>query len=241
MRIKIVSLIVTALGVGATQPISAADLPTKAPVYRTPAFSWTGCYVGGHVGGVSGDKDWTIRTDGANIPAGEHTAIGWMGGIQAGCNFEFASRFVFGIQGDHSWADAKGSHVDLLDVTFTDHTRIKSLASVTGRIGYDWNRFLGYVKGGAAWVRDEHSGTATFTGELLDSAKATRSGWTVGVGGEYAFTESISAFVEYNYYDLGTRRLQFATPTGEASDLIDIRQTASVVKGGVNFRFWTGR
>jgi hypothetical protein len=27
----------------------------------------------------------------------------------------------------------------------------KSLASVTGRVGYAWDRFLGYVKGGGAF------------------------------------------------------------------------------------------
>ena len=241
MRSRIVSLLVVALGVGVMHAVSAADLPAKAPVYRAPAFGWTGCYAGGHLGGIWGDKDWTVRTGGANTPAGEHTADGWLGGVQAGCNYEFANRFVFGIQGDYAWADAKGSHVDLASAVFTDHTRMKSLASVTGRVGYDWNRFLGYVKGGAAWVRDEYSGTATATGELLDLAKGTRSGWTVGVGAEYAFTDSVSAFVEYNYYDFGTRQLQFVTPTGEASDLIDIKQTASAVKGGVNFRFWTAR
>lgn len=240
MRIKIVSLVVAALSIGMTQSMSAADLPTKAPVYKAPAFSWTGCYVGGHVGGIWGDKDWTLRTGGANDPLGGHSADSWLGGAQAGCNYEFANRFVIGIQGDYAWTDAKGSHVDLSNAAVTDNTRMKSLASVTGRVGYDWNRFLGYVKGGAAWVRDEYTGTLTASGAFSDSAKETRAGWTAGVGGEYAFTNNISAFVEYNYYDFGKRQLTFLDSAGAVTDLIDIKQTASVVKGGVNFRFWTG-
>ena len=38
-------------------PAMAADLPVRAPAYKAPPpvityYSWTGCYVGGHVGGV---------------------------------------------------------------------------------------------------------------------------------------------------------------------------------------------
>jgi opacity protein-like surface antigen len=28
----------------------------------------------------------------------------------------------------------------------------------------------------------------------------TRSDWTVGVGGEYAFTNFVTGFIEYDYY-----------------------------------------
>lgn len=41
----------------AAQPAAAADLPVKAPVVRAPAsaiYSWTGCYLGAHVGGLWG-------------------------------------------------------------------------------------------------------------------------------------------------------------------------------------------
>ena len=82
--------------------------------------------------------------------------------------------------------------------------RIKSLATVTGRVGYAWDRFLGYVKGGGAWERDEYHVTIS-PATTVATAGETRSGWTVGVGGEYAFTDYLSGFVEYNYYDFGTR------------------------------------
>ena len=83
---------------------------------------------------------------------------------------------------------------------------MKSLASVTGRLGYAWDRFLGYVKGGGAWENDDHFFTdAINTG----TASLTRSGWTVGIGGEYAFTNFVSGFVEYDYYDFGDRDVLF--------------------------------
>ena len=237
MRTRIVSLVVAALGVGVTQPASAADLPTKAPVYRAPAFNWAGCYAGGHVGGIWGDKDWTVRTNGANTPAGEHTADGWLGGVQAGCNYEFANRFVFGIQGDYAWANAEGSHDSAREIGVAYHSKTKSLASVTGRVGYAWDRFLGYIKGGGAWQRDEYWATTIILGTAY-TARETRSGWTVGIGGEYAFTSFLSGFVEYNYYDFGTRQIGL-TPqvAGLGPAFVDITATTSVVRAGINFRF----
>ena len=246
MRMRHIGLLAVALGFGAAQSASAADLPVKAPIYKAPvvaAYNWTGCYVGGHFGGLWANKDWTLTTPGAAAfgePLGSHDANSWLGGAQVGCNYQFANRFVIGIQGDYAWTDADGSHIDSVDPTVTDRTRIKSLASVTGRVGYAWDRFLGYVKGGGAWVRDEYDPFVTATGAPFDSASETRSGWTVGAGGEYAFNNYLSGFVEYNYYDFGTRTLTFLDPAGAFSDNIDIKQNVHVVKAGLNFRFWTG-
>ena len=79
--------------------------------------------------------------------------------LQAGCNYQFAGGFVVGIQGDYDWANA-GFSRDTRGFFFNNPStidfRVKSVASVTGRIGYAWDRFLGYVKGGGAWERDEH-------------------------------------------------------------------------------------
>ena len=36
-------------------------------------------------------------------------------------------------------------------------SNVKGLSSVTGRVGYAWDRFLGYVKGGGAWEKDEYT------------------------------------------------------------------------------------
>jgi len=74
---------------------------------------------------------------------------------------------------------------------------------------------------------------------LAGSASEWRSGWTVGVGGEYAFTSFLSGFVEYNYYNFGTRTLAFFDPVGVFNDNISIRERKSVVRVGLNWR-WGG-
>src|SRR2546421_13096828 len=45
-------------------PASAADLATR-PTYKAPVaipvvYNWSGVYIGAHVGGAWGDKDWTL-------------------------------------------------------------------------------------------------------------------------------------------------------------------------------------
>ena len=237
-------LLGTALLMALVSPAIAADMRT--PVYKVPppvipAWSWTGCYVGGHAGGLwAKQKEWIVRTPGGDFfgqSLGGHDADSWVGGVQAGCDYQFAGGFVIGIQGDYAWTDAEGSHDSARELGVAYHSRVRSLATATGRIGYAWDRLLGYVKGGGAWERDDYWATTIVVGTAY-AARETRSGWTIGVGGEYAFTTFLSGFVEYNYYDFGTGEIGF-TPqlAGLRPAFVDIKETKSVVRAGLNFRF----
>jgi outer membrane immunogenic protein len=204
-------LLGTAALMALASPAISADmrLPvTKAPPPVVPVWNWSGCYVGGHAGGLwANSGEWIVRTPGGDFfgqSLGEHGLNGWVGGAQAGCDYQFAGGFVIGVQGDYAVADAEGSHDSAREIGVAYHSKIKSLASVTGRIGYGWDRFLGYVKGGGAWERDNYWATTIILGTAY-TARETRSGWTIGVGGEYAFTNFLSGFVEYSYYDFGER------------------------------------
>src|SRR5712692_797939 len=81
-------------------PAMAADLAVRAPIYKAPPpvpvyFTWTGCYVGGHVGGLWARKDWEHRTPGFfGLSGGSHDADSWLGGVQAGCDYQFAGGWV---------------------------------------------------------------------------------------------------------------------------------------------------
>jgi outer membrane immunogenic protein len=167
-----------------------------------PLYSWTGCYVGGNGGGIWAKTEWNDTVFGS---FGDSTASGGLGGLQVGCNYQ-AGAWVFGVQGDYDWANAKTDNTNVfLTANFpgfgpiVNHTEIKSIASVTGRVGYALDRFLVYGKGGGAWVRADHSflvGGAT----VASSSDSSRGGWTAGVGGEYAFNNWLTGFVEWDYY-----------------------------------------
>jgi outer membrane immunogenic protein len=75
----------------------AADLPPPAAalVYAPPPviayFTWTGCYVGGHVGGLWASRDWNDQIPGDPLfgtDLGGYNTSGVLGGAQLGCNYQ---------------------------------------------------------------------------------------------------------------------------------------------------------
>jgi opacity protein-like surface antigen len=113
----------------------AADM--RPPVYKAPppvvpVWSWTGCYVGGHAGGLRTKQEWTDRTPGGDFfgrSLGGHNVNHWLGGVQAGCDYQFAGGFVIGIQADYAWTEAEGSHDSAREFGVAYHSKVKSLAS----------------------------------------------------------------------------------------------------------------
>jgi outer membrane immunogenic protein len=245
------------LGVAAAMLVSGsamgADYPVAPPLYRgaafppppLPIYSWTGCYLGASAGGVWVRKQYTAGTglslDGllpfapVGTDIGSHDANSFIGVVQGGCNYQMGP-WVVGAQADFGWANAIGSHPDTFFLGFTERSTSRSVGSVTGRVGYAWDRILPYVKGGAAWERDEYRSYITGTAIDVATASETRSGWTVGAGLEYGITINLSGFVEYDYYGFGTRSVPF-TFAGAALGNIDIRENKHVVKAGLNWRF----
>lgn len=66
----------------AASPALAADLPRKAPAYTPPpppaAYNWTGCYLGGYVGGAGQGGNGAEFTD-----LGNTTRHSFSGGVSA--------------------------------------------------------------------------------------------------------------------------------------------------------------
>ena len=236
-----------------SESAGAADLARPAPVYAPPpppvvaVFTWTGCYIGGNVGGIWANSDWqdTVLGD-----FGSNNASGVIGGGQIGCNYQVAS-WVFGIQADYDWTNVNGNPANTVIPALvggpvaglTDWTQHNALASVTGRIGYSWDRWLGYVKAGGAWLNTSYAFQVNAVNVASDSA--TQTGWTVGVGAEYAFLNWLTGFVEYDYYGFSSvspAGLVCATgaPCGFVTNSVGITTNVNVVKAGLNFKFGPG-
>ncbi|MBR1272908.1 porin family protein [Bradyrhizobium sp. AUGA SZCCT0222] len=244
------SLWLSAAALGALLPTAsrAADLPVKAvPAPVVAVYNWTGFYIGGHVGYGQGMKDWLNSSF-------DYEVKGFLGGGQIGFNQQVGN-VVFGIEGDASWTDIKRTQALTLGgpligftQTGTGSTRIDGLATLTGRVGLAQDRWLVYVKGGAAWVHEKHNFDTTLTnGVITQTATAAgsedRLGLVVGIGSEWAFWGNWSFKSEYNYIHLGNRdvRLTGTTTTGAVTTPItldvDLKQSLHLAKFGVNYRF----
>lgn len=223
----------------------AADISVPPPAYRPIAavtrFIWTGCYFGANAGGLWVRNDATfgsppyVGSPALGTSLGGHAAGGWLAGVQMGCNYQVGN-WVFGAQGGFDWADAKGSHPDPFFALTTDTSRTRQFMEMTWRIGYAWDRLLGYVKAGGAWERIDYAMATAIAATNAFSARET-GGWTVGIGAEYAVTEWLSAFVEYRYLDFGTVTNSFVNGLGTFIGNVNIRDTKNLVKAGFNLRF----
>lgn len=218
-------------------PAIAADMPVKAPIRPpAPVLSWTGCFIGANVGGGWASKNYNdpLAAPPDNI-LGSHTASGVIGGGQVGCDYQVGS-WVFGAEVAGEAANLRATHLALGDFYSTS---VPWLATATVRVGYTvLPNLLIFGRGGAAWVRDRETKVDLVTGLLEGTAEVTRSGWLLGVGGEYLFAPNWSVFADYNYMDFGTRRTIYVTPdVPPAFFPLDIRQTVQTVRVGVNFRF----
>jgi len=123
-------------------PARAADLLVKAPPQtQVSAWSWTGFYLGGHVGGAWSKSDWF--EDAAGFPVGFQDASisssSFISGGQIGFDYQ-AGWAVFGLQADADLASLVGtvSGANCFPENGGDQsctTHIKSMGTVAARIG----------------------------------------------------------------------------------------------------------
>jgi outer membrane immunogenic protein len=235
-----------ALGVLLAGPVAAADLPARMPVKAAPApivalYSWTGCYIGGHVGFAWAKKrlDFTPNPFGLDF---DHDMDGFVAGGQVGCNIWQNDRVVFGIEGQASWADMDGSTGTFTQVTaFTaNHFRTEAdvIGSIAARLGYAAGangQTLLFVKGGAAFIHEQFFATGP-GGFTAQSDEKLRWGWMVGAGIEQVLTGAWTVKAEYNFSHFGTKDVDLCQPAGLCSSY-EIKQHVHLVKVGLNYRF----
>jgi outer membrane immunogenic protein len=234
----------------------AADLParpyTKAPpLYHAP-ISWTGCYLGGNIG-AGWDRFNAGEVGFAGVPTpfldyGSNTGSALIGGGQIGCDYQFASNWVIGIQGKADFGDINSSNLVAAFPGITAAFKLKNTETLTARLGYAFApTVLGYVKGGAAWANAYAAATAL--GLAGETANFGMTGYTVGAGVEWMFAPGWSVFGEYNYLDFGTKNVNFPStgllpgfgPAGALADTNAIRLTAQQAVVGVNYKLnWGG-
>jgi outer membrane immunogenic protein len=224
---------------GAVAADLPARMPTKAPVYVAPAFSWTGFYVGAHVGYGWGTHDTELLDE-------DHKSNGILGGFQAGYNLQ-AGNAVFGIEADWSFSGVKSDDRVVFTAGAANSTtdiehKLAWLATLRARLGYSFGNVLPYVTGGLAYGEMKSSASAVntgfgapFDGTFAGSDTQRHFGWVVGGGVEFAISSNWSAKAEYLHVDLGTEHylaLPVLDPVPRSHDLV-----VDIVRVGLNYRF----
>lgn len=172
----------------------AADLyiPVDEPlVPEVAAESWSGAYVGVHVGYGWGeavddlDDVWTWDLE------------GFIAGGQVGFNHQIDG-IVLGVEADLAWTGIEGP--SLFNGVLNDEDYIASvnwMSTIRGRAGVDLDGFLVYGTVGLALAELQIEALGN------DDSTETHVGYAIGVGVEKKITEDISLKAEYLYSDFG--------------------------------------
>jgi opacity protein-like surface antigen len=241
--------------------------PVKAPALSV--YSWTGFYIGGNAGAVasipSGTSDFL---DSAAVPPFSSypeqfssANSSFLGGFQAGYNWQVDPRWVVGVEADWDWTRTRYNFCRQTDVTSSacidDGSGFESIGSRTNwlgtaraRAGVTLDGILLYGTGGAAWGRvvTTLSQSCLVSGcgsvSLLPLAASSTSttdkmGWVAGVGAEYALSTNWSAKAEWLYIDLGTinNSLSTAGTFGLQTTTWSRSERYDELRIGVNYKF----
>lgn len=238
-------------------PAVAADLAVKAPPALMPAFSWTGCYIGGDVGGAWDRQDVSVTSVNVGQAPVGNTLNGSsiIGGVYAGCNWQFAPQWVLGAEGDFSWTKLDDSATapnfssggTLLRGGVAWSRNLDRLASARGRLGFAvMPNMLVFATGGIAWEHSDYAALDAFDNGVVVGCpnclavafSNTHDGWVAGGGIDWAPWNNNWIFrLEYLHY-------QF--PGVSASAAFNARQSATFnwgdlsvdsIRAGVAFKF----
>ena len=244
------------VAVGVTAPAKAADMPVKY-VAPAPVFTWTGCYVGAHVGYKWGTSKQTYGGDRAGVPdaflpvgfdvTGNYNVNGVVGGGQGGCNYQTGA-WVWGVEVDGAWASASGQAnptpgaiVAGANAGRLFTTNERWLSTARGRLGWAADRWMWYVTAGGAWtgVDVNNDALAVAANAARVPTRVNRSGWIVGVGTEYALLGGWSVKSELLYTNFGTFHYSDSPAANACVQCysMDVKLSEYIWRVGMNYRF----
>lgn len=227
-------------------PAMAAD----AVVYNDPTpvapdtFSWTGGYIGVNAGYAGGKFKHPYSSKGYDTVFEEEdneslllsvTSSGFVGGVQAGYNWQFNNNIIAGLEADFQGTNLKGE-VKLSDGPFSAKagTKVNWFGTVRARLGFaPVERLMVYGTGGYAYGKVK----SYVDGDDFNVSKSkTKSGWTIGAGAEYALANNWTLKSEYLYTDLGKTKLINYVEDGVTTKL-DAKVKFHTVRIGLNYKF----
>ena len=248
---------------------SALGIMTSAQAQALQNYDWSGPYIGGSLGAAHSRASFDASTsdgfpgsyftspDPEQIAA-ETDKSASQSRLSAGLFGGYGQQFdqlylgveagVNSLSFDES-SSSGGIYESAPIATFNNKISVKAdwQASLRARLGWAEKRWLAYLTGGVAAT--EIRMDATFSDDLSgagafgrDSDSETKLGWVIGLGGEYALSESWTIRGEYLYADYGkadTTALitnpAFPALANDLKSSVDLK--TQILSVGVSYRF----
>ena len=212
---------------------SAADvnLPVKAvPQGYITNYSWNGLWIGAYLGAGANTTNPTVTDGSASVDVGA-APKGFLGGVNAGVNFQTSPVIVLGLYVEQDFANISGTGNMLGFFSVTNATNY--LGATGFRAGYLLNpSSLLYAKGGFAWVGASPDFSAISTSKGISD---TSFGWQIGGGLEHRLGANWSVKVEYDHTQAGDKQIDVPVSGGVLSSINKYRIDKAVI--GLNYLF----
>lgn len=234
-------------GTGVNQP----ELPDSP--YNPP--SWGGSYIGINAGWVRADFKHIVRqyllgkmgnTLYDETVSDKARSNHFLGGVQAGYNWQLTERIIAGLEADFQLTNLKGTTHYAIDdyprTAFDVTSKIDWFGTVRARMGYTpVERLMVYATGGLAFGKVKSSVTRTGRNDFLgyDGASLSKvnTGWTAGGGAEYLINEKWNLKLEYLYVDLGKNSIYSEEIPYDQGIMIDRKVNLQTIRVGINYKF----
>ena len=219
--------------IAAVSIVAFAQVAFAANPIASPAYNWTGCYLGVHAGGgVLFDAGWQWGQR-------DRHGSGALAGGQIGCNYQ-TGMLVVGIEGEGFWSGI-GNTVDQFNgnaLSATAHVKNKADYDVAARFGIAFDRALVYGKAG--WVWGRFSWDFWNQNNSTQNGSATLDGLLIGLGLEYAIAANWTAKFEYDFLGFDAKNVLFTT-SDPSTYTQNVSADKHIFKLGLNYKFGMGK
>lgn len=231
-----------------TLALIAAPVAANAASSTSPAYDWTGFYVGLHAGALNQGGSLSLAPSGDTPP---DTALNpklggasFNGGLLVGYNRQLTSDVVVGLEGDVGFGQAKSTVVNAkadvpMSVWYADNNLSEKInGHVRGRLGWTSGSFLVYGAAGVA-MSDSKINVIGYCPPDIYTTSGSRTlvGYSIGAGAEYALSKNVIVRSEYIYDNYGHQSVDVGSGPPNYWQDRELKLETHTFRAAVSYKF----